>query len=192
MKFGLFFVMQRPDHVSERRIYEAEVPQMVAAEALGYDSVWIAEHHFSTYGTCSAPQVLAAALAGQTKRLRAGTAITLLPLHDPVQLAEELAVLDVLSAGRVNVGIGRASTTLEYSGFNIPYEESRARVDENLEVLRGVWTQECFSYRGKFRLVDQVSITPRPLQQPHPPLIRWPTRSPTSASRPASPTSSAT
>src|SRR5919198_474967 len=99
MKFGLFFVLQRPEGVSERYIYETEVPQMVAAEALGYDSVWIAEHHFSNYGVCSAPQVLAAAVAGQTKRLRLGMGITLLPLHDPIQLAEELAGLDVLSGG---------------------------------------------------------------------------------------------
>ncbi len=138
MKFGLFFVMQRPEHLSERYIYETEIPQMVAADDLGYDSVWIAEHHFSDYGVCSAPQVLAAAVAGQTKRLRIGMGITLLPLHDPIQIAEELAVLDQLSGGRLEIGIGRASTAVEYAGYNIPYEESRARVDEGLEILRGV------------------------------------------------------
>ena len=171
MKFGLFFVMQRPDHVSERFIYESEIPQMVAAEELGYDSVWIAEHHFTSYGVCSAPQVLAAAVAGQTTRLRVGMGITLLPLHDPIQIAEELAVLDVLSGGRLDVGIGRASTPAEYSGYNIPYEESRARVDEGLEILRGVWTHDPFSYAGAFRQVHDVSLVPKPLQRPHPPLF---------------------
>ena len=120
MKFGLFFVMQRPDHLSERYIYETELAQMVAAEELGYDSVWIAEHHFSSFGVCSAPQVLAASVAGQTRRVRVGMGITLLPLHDPVQIAEELAVLDVLSGGRLDVGIGRASTGVEYAGYNMP------------------------------------------------------------------------
>jgi luciferase family oxidoreductase group 1 len=169
MKFGLFFVMQRPDDLSERYIYETEMRQMVVADELGYDSVWIAEHHFSSYGVCSAPQVLAAAVAGQTTHLRVGMGITLLPLHDPVQIAEELAVLDVLSGGRLDVGIGRASTGVEYAGYNIAHEESRARVDEGLEMLRGLWTQESFSYAGSFRRVRDVRLVPKPLQKPHPP-----------------------
>ena len=170
MKFGLFFVLQRPDHLTERAIYESEMAQMLAAESLGFHSVWIAEHHFSNYGVCSAPQVLGAAIAGQTKRLRIGMGITLMPLHDPVQLAEELAVLDLLSGGRLDVGIGRASTNLEYRGYGIPYEESRARVDEGVIILRGLWTQDCFSYAGRFRQVQAVSLVPKPLQKPHPPL----------------------
>ncbi|HEX2170871.1 MAG TPA: LLM class flavin-dependent oxidoreductase, partial [Dehalococcoidia bacterium] len=170
MKFGLFFVMQRPDDVTERDIYDTEIPQMIAADALGYDSIWIAEHHFSTYGICSAPQVLAGVVAGATKRLRVGMGITLLPLHDPVQIAEELAVLDQASGGRLEVGIGRASTPLEYSGYSIPYEESRARVDENLEILRGVWTNDRFNYHGRFRQVHDVMVLPKPRQQPYPPL----------------------
>src|ERR687886_3132356 len=170
MQFGLFFVMQRPDHLSERAIYESELAQMVAADELGYDSVWIAEHHFSSFGVCSAPQVLAAAVAGQTKRLRVGMGITLLPLHDPIQIAEELAVPDVLSGGRLEVEIGRPSTEVEYAGYEVPYAESRARVDEGLEVLRGAWTQDPFSYSGPFRRVRDVSLIPKPLQKPHPPV----------------------
>lgn len=170
MKFGLFFVMQRPEGCSERQIYETELPQMVAADQLGYHSIWVAEHHFSDYGVCSAPQVLTAAVAGQTRRLRIGMGITLLPLHDPVQIAEELAVLDLLSGGRLEVGIGRASSTVEYAGYAVPYEESRARVDEGLEMLRGLWTRDHFSYAGTFRTVRDLSLVPKPLQQPHPPL----------------------
>ncbi|HEX2173441.1 MAG TPA: LLM class flavin-dependent oxidoreductase, partial [Dehalococcoidia bacterium] len=170
MKFGLFFVLQRPDHLSERRIYEAELGQMVLADDLGYDSIWIAEHHFADFGVCPAPQVLAASVAAQTKRLRVGMGITLLPLHDPVQIAEELAVLDQVSDGRLDVGIGRASSTIEYSGFNIPYEESRGRVDEGLEIMRGLWSRDPFSYQGRFRSIDNVSLVPKPVQQPHPPL----------------------
>jgi alkanesulfonate monooxygenase SsuD/methylene tetrahydromethanopterin reductase-like flavin-dependent oxidoreductase (luciferase family) len=96
--------------------------------------------------------------------------ITLLPLHDPVQIAEELAVLDQLSGGRLDVGIGRASTPLEYAGFEVPFEQGRARVDEGLAILRGVWTDDSFSYRGDFRQVAEVRLVPKPLQQPHPPL----------------------
>lgn len=170
MKFGLFFVLQRPDHLTEHQIYEHEVPQMVLADELGYDSIWIAEHHFADFGVCSSPQVLAAAVAGQTKRLRVGMGITLLPLHDPVQLAEELAVLDQVSDGRLDVGLGRASSTIEYSGFNVPYDESRGRVDEGVEILRGLWTRDPFTYQGSFRSIENVSLVPKPVQQPHPPL----------------------
>ena len=171
MKFGLFFVMQRPDQVSERYIYETEIPQMVAADALGYDSVWLAEHHFSSSGACSAPQVVLAAVAAQTRRLRVGMGITLLPLHDPISIAEELAVLDLVCGGRLDVGIGRASTAVEYAGYNVPYEESRARVDEGIEILRGFWTEDPFNYSGTFRQVRPVSPIPKPLQRPHPPLF---------------------
>lgn len=170
MKFGLFFVMQRPDEVSEGAIYDTEIPQMIAADELGYHSIWIAEHHFSTYGVCSAPQVLAGVVAGATKRVRVGMGINLLPLHDPLQLAEELAVLDQASGGRLEVGIGRASTSVEYSGYNVPYDESRSRVDEGLDIIRGAWTQDPFSYAGEFRRVERVSVIPKPRQKPHPPI----------------------
>lgn len=171
MKFGLFFVMQRPDAVTERFVYDTEIEQMVAADALGFDSIWVAEHHFSAFGSCSAPQVLTAAVAGRTRRIRIGIGVSLLPLHHPVELAEQLAVLDHVSNGRLDVGIGRATGPAEYRGFGIPYEESRARVDEGLAVLRGAWTQETFSYRGAFHTFPPVSVLPKPRQVPHPPLF---------------------
>lgn len=171
MKFGLFFVMQRPDAVSERYVYDTELEQMAAADALGYDSVWVAEHHFSAFGTCSAPQVLTAAVAGQTRRIRIGIGVSLLPLHHPVELAEQLAVLDQVSDGRLDVGIGRATGPAEYRGFGISYEESRARVDEGLAILRGAWTAETFSYQGAYHAIPPVSVLPKPRQSPHPPLF---------------------
>jgi alkanesulfonate monooxygenase SsuD/methylene tetrahydromethanopterin reductase-like flavin-dependent oxidoreductase (luciferase family) len=91
-------------------------------------------------------------------------------LHDPIALAEQIAVLDQVTGGRIDIGIGRAQSTLEYRGFDIPYAESRARVDEGIAILRGAWTQEPFSYVGQFRRVPEISLTPKPLQQPHPPL----------------------
>lgn len=170
MKFGMFYVMQRPDQVSDEYIYDTEIEQMVAADALGYHSIWIAEHHFDSFGVCPSITLAAAAVAARTRRLRVGMAVVLLPLHDPVHLAEELSVLDQLSRGRLEVGIGRANGRHEYHGFNVPFEESRARVDEGVAILRGLWTQERFSYQGRFREVHDITLVPRPRQKPHPPL----------------------
>src|SRR5262249_11869350 len=103
MNFGLFFLMQRAEQWSEQAVYDGDLEQMLAAEALGYGSVWIAEHHFNDYGLCPAPQVLAAFLAARTRTLRLGMGVSLLPLHHPVDLAEQLAVLDVVSGGRLDV-----------------------------------------------------------------------------------------
>jgi alkanesulfonate monooxygenase SsuD/methylene tetrahydromethanopterin reductase-like flavin-dependent oxidoreductase (luciferase family) len=110
MEFGLFFLMQRDEAWSERSVYESGLAQMLAAESLGYSSVWIAEHHFNDYGLCPAPQVLASYVAARTTTLRLGMGVSLLPLHHPVDLAEELAVLDVVSGGPLDVGIGRGGT----------------------------------------------------------------------------------
>jgi alkanesulfonate monooxygenase SsuD/methylene tetrahydromethanopterin reductase-like flavin-dependent oxidoreductase (luciferase family) len=107
MDFGLFFLMQRDEAWTERAVYESALEQMLAAEGLGYGSVWIAEHHFNDYGLCPAPPVLASYLAARTRTLRLGMGVSLLPLHHPVDLAEQLAVLDVVSGGRLDVGIGR-------------------------------------------------------------------------------------
>src|SRR4029079_5912952 len=98
MDFGLFFLMQRDDAWTERAVYESALEQMLAAEGLGYESVWIAEPHFNDYGLCPAPQVLASYVAARTTTLRLGMGVSLLPLHHPVDLAEELAGLDVVSA----------------------------------------------------------------------------------------------
>lgn len=170
VKFGLFFVLQRPEHLTEAQVYQGEMPLMVAADQLSYHSVWIAEHHFADFGVCPSPQVLAASIAGQTKNLRVGMGISLMPLHDPIALAEELAVLDQVSGGRLEVGIGRASSTIEYSGYSVPYDDSRPRVDEGIEILRGAWTNDQFSYQGKFRTVEPITLVPKPRQRPHPPL----------------------
>jgi len=170
MQFGLFFLMQRDPTWSEAAVYDAEVAQMVAAEAYGFESVWIAEHHFSDYGVCPVPPVLAAHVAARTRRLRVGMGVSLLPLHDPVTLAEQLAVLDVVSGGRLDVGIGRGGTQREYRAFGVAEADSRARVEEGLALLRRCWSGEPVSFHGRFRTVDGIRVTPRPRQQPHPPL----------------------
>ena len=148
MDFGLFYLMQRDDQWSERAVYDSGLEQMLAAEALGYSSVWIAEHHFNDYGLCPVPPVLAAFLAARTRALRLGMGVSLLPLHHPVDLAEQLAVLDVVSGGRLDVGIGRGGTLQDYQTFQSDREDSRARVEEGITLIQKAWSGEPFDFAG--------------------------------------------
>src|SRR5499426_3939539 len=170
MEFGLFFLMQRDEAWSERSVYDSGLAQMLAAESLGYSSVWIAEHHFNDYGLCPAPQVLASFVAARTTSLRLGMGVSLLPLHHPVDLAEELAVLDVVSGGRLEIGIGRGGTLQDYQTFQSDRADSRARVEEGVELMRQCWRGEPFDFQGRFHSAERLHVRPRPAQRPHPPL----------------------
>jgi alkanesulfonate monooxygenase SsuD/methylene tetrahydromethanopterin reductase-like flavin-dependent oxidoreductase (luciferase family) len=170
MDFGLFFLMQRDDRWSEQAVYESGLQQMLDAEALGYHSVWIAEHHFNDYGICPAPPVLAAYVAARTTTLRLGMGVSLLPLHHPVDLAEQLAVLDVVSGGRLDVGIGRGGTLQDYLTFRSDRDDSRLRVEEGIALMRECWTGRPFDFRGRFHSAERLHARPRPAQEPHPPL----------------------
>ena len=170
MEFGLFFLMQRDDAWSERSVYESGLAQMLAAESLGYSSVWIAEHHFNDYGLCPAPQVLASYVAARTTTLRLGMGVSLLPLHHPVDLAEELAVLDVVSGGRLDVGIGRGGTLQDYQTFQSDRADSRARVEEGIALMRRAWSGAPFDFRGRFHSAERLHVRPATTQRPHPPL----------------------
>src|SRR5207244_3871535 len=140
MEFGLFFLMQRDEAWSEQSVYDSGLAQMLAAESLGYSSVWIAEHHFNDYGLCPAPQVLASFVAARTVALRLGMGVSLLPLHHPIDLAEQLAVLDVVSGGRLDVGIGRGGTLQDYRTFQSDRAAARTRVGEGIALLGRCWS----------------------------------------------------
>src|SRR5688572_18010647 len=170
MDFGLFFLMQRDESWSEGAVYDSDLQQMLAAEALGYHSVWIAEHHFNDYGLCPAPPVLASYVAARTSRLRLGMGVSLLPLHHPVDLAEQLAVLDVVSGGRLDVGIGRGGTLQDYQTFKSDREDSRTRVEEGVAMMQRCWSGEPFDFDGRFHSAEKLHVRPRPVQRPHPPL----------------------
>jgi alkanesulfonate monooxygenase SsuD/methylene tetrahydromethanopterin reductase-like flavin-dependent oxidoreductase (luciferase family) len=170
MDFGLFFLMQRVERWSERAVYDGDVEQMLAAEALGYRSVWIAEHHFNDYGLCPAPPVLAAFLAARTTTLRLGMGVSLLPLHHPIDLAEQLAVLDVVSGGRLDVGIGRGGTLQDYQTFRSERADARERIEEGIALMQRCWTGEPFDFHGRFHSAERLHVRPRPVQRPHPPL----------------------
>ena len=171
MEFGLFFLMQRDEAWSEQSVYESGLAQMLAAESLGYSSVWIAEHHFNDYGLCPAPQVLASYVAARTTRLRLGMGVSLLPLHHPVDLAEELAVLDVVSGGRLDIGIGRGGTLQDYQTFQSDRADSRERVEEGIALMRQAWSGAPFDFKGRFHSAERLHVRPRPVQAPHPPLF---------------------
>ncbi len=173
MEFGLFtlfdFMRGRQEEV---RYYKDTLDLMILAEQLGFDSVWGGEEHFYSFGVCPSPQLFLTALARETSRLRLGTAISLLPFENPLRKAEDFAMLDILSNGRLNFGVGRGIIPKHFEGFRVDPRESRARYEESLAIIRGAWTQDPFSYEGKFWQVPSLSLSPKPLQKPHPPIYR--------------------
>jgi alkanesulfonate monooxygenase SsuD/methylene tetrahydromethanopterin reductase-like flavin-dependent oxidoreductase (luciferase family) len=143
----------------------------VEAEALGYHSSFLVEHHFSGWSQVSATLQLLNWTAARTTTLRVGSAVMVLPWHNPVLLAEQAATLDVLSGGRLDLGVGKGYRHSEFKGFGIPVEEADARFEEALTILVKSWTTaERFSYRGRFWSFDDIVVEPAPLQKPHPPL----------------------
>jgi natural product biosynthesis luciferase-like monooxygenase protein len=171
MKFGLHYQLPCHGFQSAVQRYRDTLEQAVYAEALGFESVWPVEQHFDTERSIlCAPLLMLAALAERTRTLRLGIAIVLLPLSHPVRVAEEIATLDVLSNGRVEFGIGRGSLPKHFTGFGIPQVENRERFLEGLEIVRKAWTEERFSYRGRFFNIEELSVVPKPVQQPHPPI----------------------
>jgi luciferase family oxidoreductase group 1 len=171
MDFGLFFLMQRDEAWTEQSVYDSALEQMLAAERLGYHSIWFAEHHFNDYGLCPAPPVLAGFVAARTTSIRLGMGVTLLPLHHPVDVAEQLAVLDVVSGGRLDVGIGRGGTLQDYQTFGSERAESRLRVEEGIALMQQCWRAEPFDFKGRFHSAARLHVRPRPIQRPHPPVF---------------------
>jgi natural product biosynthesis luciferase-like monooxygenase protein len=180
MKFGLLTLFDHyAEDCSEEQYYKNFFDEVSYAEELGFDSIWLGEHHFCRY-ICPSPQIVAGAIAQRTKRMRIGTAIALLPHHDPIRLAEDYALVDLLSGGRLDFGAGRGFIKHTYDGFNQSMDESRARFDECLEIIEGLWRRPNFSYEGKFYRVDNVTILPRPIQRPAPPIFMAAAASPES------------
>ncbi len=171
MKFGLFFQAPEAPGQSHAERYGEMLDLIVLADSLGFDVAWLAELHFGgAFSLLSNPLMAVPVIAQRTRRIRIGTAVSLLPLHQPLGLAEQAATADLLSGGRLEFGVGRGSIPSQFHGFRVPVSENRGRFDEALEVIRLAWTRERFSYHGTYYQVDDVSVVPRPLQQPHPPI----------------------
>jgi alkanesulfonate monooxygenase SsuD/methylene tetrahydromethanopterin reductase-like flavin-dependent oxidoreductase (luciferase family) len=170
-EFGIFHEFQRRAGQTDAEAFAESFAQVDAAERWGLDVMWLAELHFvPERSVASAPLVLASAIATRTRRMKVGIAVQVLPLCHPLRLAEEVATLDHMAQGRLIFGVGRSGFPRTYEAYGVPYEESKERFAEVLEILRGSWSQERYSFEGRFYKVRNITMVPRPLQKPYPAL----------------------
>ena len=174
MRFGLFGSATArhggPD-VDSGQGYKHFVEYNIEAEALGYHSTFLVEHHFTGFGQVSASLALLTWVAAKTKTLRLGTAVLVLPWHNPVLIAEQAATIDLLSGGRLDFGVGKGYRHNEFAGFCVPIEEADARFNESLDVIITSWTsKQRFSHHGKYWNFEDVIVEPPVAQKPHPPM----------------------
>jgi alkanesulfonate monooxygenase SsuD/methylene tetrahydromethanopterin reductase-like flavin-dependent oxidoreductase (luciferase family) len=175
MRFGLFGGAKAKRGTAlgagDSHGYRDFIEYVVEAERLGFHSVFMVEHHFTGIGQVSASMTVLSYLAAKTSSIRLGTAVVVLPWHNPVLVAEQAATLDLLSGGRFDFGVGKGYRRSEFAGFCIPQEEATDRFDEALEVIRKAWTSEGrFSHRGRRWRYEDIVVEPTPVQRPHPPL----------------------
>lgn len=170
MRFGVWYDFRNPPRWRRpwRDLYAENLEQIAWVDGLGFDSVWLSEHHVTDEGYLPSMFPLLAAIAQRTSRVRLGTAVMLAPLHHPVRMAEDAAVVDVLSGGRLDLGLAPGYRTLEFAALGVPKSERGARTDEILEILRHAWTGEPFAYDGAHYPIPEVTVTPTPLQDPLP------------------------
>ncbi len=171
MKFGILQFFSWPERrVALPTVYQRALQRIEIMDQTGYDAVWLTEHHFSDYSVCPSIPVMGAHAAARTKRLRIGAGVTLAAFYHPLRLAEEIALLDILSAGRVSWGAGRGFDAKEFKTFNVPMAESADRFREVVDVVVRAWTTDRLTYQGKYFSFDNIEVLPKPLQQPHPPM----------------------
>ena len=170
MDFGLFLEFPTPEGSTEREAFRYAFELVDKAEELGVDSVWLAEYHFNPGRVLASPVTISSAVAARTERIRIGLAVLLLPLGNPIRIAEEVATLDHISEGRLEFGIGRGTFPNVHEGFNTPFSESRPRFEESLEIILKAWTNESFSFTGEYYSYQDLTVTPKPYQTPHPPI----------------------
>ena len=180
MKFGIFTIVPWHESKGQQQSLDEALEQIELADQLGIDEVWLGEHRFSRHGLLSGIWSFAGLVAGRTKQIRIGTAVVVLPLHNPIMVAEEAAMIDVISGGRLNLGIGAGYQRQEFDGIGVDINESRERFYEAVDVIRNAWTEETLTFHGKFTNVDNLWVLPKPLQQPHPPLFQAVSTSPAS------------
>jgi alkanesulfonate monooxygenase SsuD/methylene tetrahydromethanopterin reductase-like flavin-dependent oxidoreductase (luciferase family) len=174
MRFGLFGSATArhggPD-VDSGQGYRQFVDYNIEAEALGYHSTFLVEHHFTGFGQVSASLALLTWVAAKTRTLRLGTAVLVLPWHNPVLLAEQAATIDLLSGGRLDFGVGKGYRHNEFFGFGVPMTEADARFNESLDVIMKAWTsKQRFSHHGKYWHFEDIIVEPPTAQKPHPPM----------------------
>lgn len=171
MDYGVFLLLPRRNTArSVAQVIEDGLQQAVAAEDLGFHTVWLAEHHFSNYGAVPSPLHFAVKIAERTRQVRIGTAVLVLPFYNALRMAEDIALVDILTGGRLVVGVGRGYQRYEFDRFRLSIDDSRSIFNENMEVLRRAFKQPTFSFQGQHYNIPETSLQVRPLQQPHPPI----------------------
>ena len=170
MKFGAFFLSGSPEREDPAAVFARLEEYIVLAEELGYDSVWFAEHHFSNYGYIPNPLLMATRAAAITERVRIGTAVLVLPFWHPLRVAEDIALTDHLTGGRLEVGVARGYQPFEFRRFGLTFDEARERTDESLEILLRALSGEPFEWSGDHFEIPETTVLPAPLQQPRPPV----------------------
>jgi len=180
VKFGQFFLLEQFAGRTDAEVYRDSLEQVQLADELGYHTAWLAEHRFSPYGILPDTLLFGGAVAATTQRIRIGTAVIVLPFHHPILLAEQIAMLDVMSNGRFDFGAGRGYQAQEYRSFDMDMDESRERFEETLEIIKGLWTTDNYSYKGKYFTVNDATLSPKPIQQPFPPIHMAVMRTPSS------------
>ncbi|MGE0059180.1 MAG: LLM class flavin-dependent oxidoreductase [Dehalococcoidia bacterium] len=177
MSFSTFHIFSQPPWYTDREVLLNEIEQGVWNEELGFDEAWLAEHNGRVYGITGSLQVTAAALAAQTKRIRIGAAVTRLPLHHPLHTAEDLAMVDIISNGRFDWGIGKGYDPLEFESYGVPFEEREERWAEALEIVLSAWRDGRIAYDGKHYQIPETELFPKPVQHPAPPTFVMVTQS---------------
>lgn len=171
MKFGIgYYSMQSPPHSPSlhQRLYAEMLEEVSVAEELGFDSAWLTEHHFLADGYCPSLMVTAAAIAARTRKIRIGTGVLLMPLHDPIRVAEDAAVVDLISGGRLILGLGLGYRKEEFEGFGVSLKERKGRMEEDIEILQKSWADGAFSFHGRYYRYENINVTPKPVQKPIP------------------------
>jgi alkanesulfonate monooxygenase SsuD/methylene tetrahydromethanopterin reductase-like flavin-dependent oxidoreductase (luciferase family) len=173
MKFGAHYL---PTYIPDLdgslpAFYQNMFAQMEEMDRLGYDQIWVTEHHFAMYGgTLPHPPTFLAAIARTTRQVRLGVAISVLALHNPIEVAESYAMVDVISNGRLEFGIGKGSEAHEYKKAAVDQQQSAGRMVESMEIIRQAWSDEPVKFSGEFFQYDNVPVFPKPVQRPHPPI----------------------
>lgn len=171
MRFGLFFLNSVAPWKTDAEELRDGLEQIKVADELGFDTAWIAEHNARKYGVVSSTPVYMAAAAAQTKRIKLASGVTRLPLHHPLQVAEDMALVDVISNGRVYIGVGKGYDAYEFEAYNIDFDERHDKYLESIDILTTALTNDRVSYSGNFYNIQDVPVYPRPVQKPSPPIF---------------------
>lgn len=170
MKVGLLQFFSWTGRVPVASVYDRAMDRVDCMEDSDFDCIWLAEHHFTDYSVCPSVTLMGTHIAGRTKRLRIGTAVTLNAYYHPLRLAEELNMLDIFSKGRLNWGSGRGFDPVEFKLFGVTPDDVYDRFRETADIVQKSWANERFSHHGKYYNYDNVLVLPRPYQDPHPPI----------------------